>query len=119
MTRLGASPRTAATTIRRWEPARDALWDFVGPHLADGARVVVLGAGNGDDLPLRRIARRAGSLTLVDLDAKAARSARRRLPWPLRRRVRIFEHDVTGGVADRPSPPSPVAYSSGSPDRSS
>jgi hypothetical protein len=85
----------------RWEPARDSLWDFVGPHLIDGARVAVLGAGNGDDLPLRRIAARAGSVTLIDIDAKAARSARRRLPWRLRRRVEVVEHDVTGGCADR------------------
>jgi hypothetical protein len=86
---------------RRWAPARDALWGFLDPHLTDGARVAVLGAGNGDDLPLRRIAARAGSVTLIDLDAVAARSARGRLPWRLRRRVEVVEHDVTGGAADR------------------
>jgi hypothetical protein len=73
----------------------------VEPRLGDGARVAVLGAGNADDLPLRRIAARAGAVTLIDLDAKAARSARRRLPWRLRRRVEVIEHDVTGGAADR------------------
>ena len=31
---------------RRWAPARDALWGFVEPHLRDGARVAVLGAGS-------------------------------------------------------------------------
>jgi hypothetical protein len=86
---------------RRWGAARDALWDFVGPHLGDGARVAVLGAGNGDDLPLRRIAARAGSVTLIDIDPRAARAARRRLPWRLRRLVEVVEHDVTGGAADR------------------
>jgi hypothetical protein len=85
----------------RWAPARDALWGFVEPHLGDGARVAVLGAGNADDLPLRRIAGRAGSVRLIDLDLVAARSARRRLPWRLRRRVEVVEHDVTGGAADR------------------
>ncbi|MBS1888740.1 MAG: hypothetical protein JSU06_16275 [Actinobacteria bacterium] len=86
---------------RRWEPARDALWAFLDPHLAAGARVAVLGAGNADDLPLRRIAGRAGSVALVDLDASAARSARRRLPWRLRSRVEVLAHDVTRGAADR------------------
>jgi hypothetical protein len=86
---------------RRWAPARDALWGFVEPRLTGGARVAVLGAGNADDLPLRRIAGRAGSVTLIDLDPVAARSARRRLPWRLRRRVEVLGHDVTGGAADR------------------
>src|ERR1700753_1159759 len=64
---------------RRWTPARDALWDFVEPWIEDGARVAIVGAGNGDDLPLRRIARRAGSVTLIDLDPRAAQGARQRL----------------------------------------
>jgi hypothetical protein len=102
--RVANSSRNAgaeADRHRRWEPARDALWDFVTPHLVEGSRIAILGAGNADDLPLERIARRAGSVTLVDLDARAARSARRRLPRRLRRQVEISEHDVTGGVADR------------------
>jgi hypothetical protein len=73
----------------------------VEPLLRDGARVAVLGAGNADDLPLRRIGGRAGSVTLIDLDAVAARSARRRLPWRLRRRIEVVEHDVTGGAGNR------------------
>jgi len=85
----------------RWAPARDALWRFLEPHLRAGARVAVLGAGNGDDLPLDRIAARAGSVTLIDLDRTASRRARRRLPWRTRRRVEAIGHDVTGGVADR------------------
>jgi hypothetical protein len=85
----------------RWAPVRDALWGFLEPHLEHGARVAVLGAGNGDDLPLRRIAERAGAVTLIDLDGVAARSARRRLPWRLRRRVSVVEGDVTAGAADR------------------
>lgn len=98
------SSRNAAAEVgrhRRWKPARDALWRFLDPHLGDGARVAVLGAGNADDLPLRRIARRAASVTLIDLDGPAARSARRRLPWRRRRRVEVIGHDVTGGAADR------------------
>jgi hypothetical protein len=85
---------------RRWAPARDALWDFVGPHLEDGARVAVVGAGNGDDLPLRRIAQHADAVTLIDIDPGAARGARRRLGRAERRKVEVIGHDVTAGAAD-------------------
>ena len=98
------SARNAGAEVgrhRRWKPARDALWGFLDPHLRDGARVAILGAGNADDLPLRRIAGRAGSVTLIDLDGVAARSARRRLPWSRRRQVEVIAHDATGGAADR------------------
>ncbi|HEY0278026.1 MAG TPA: hypothetical protein VGC32_07135 [Solirubrobacterales bacterium] len=86
---------------RRWGAARDALWDFVTPLIEDGARVAIVGAGNGDDLPLRRIARRAGSATLIDLDPLAARRARRRLGRAERAKVDVIGHDVTEGDADR------------------
>jgi hypothetical protein len=86
---------------KRWGPARDALWDFVEPHLEEGARVAVLGAGNADTVPLRRIAARAGSVALIDLDPKAAGVGRRRVPWRLRRRVEVVRHDATAGLADR------------------
>ncbi|HEY5332518.1 MAG TPA: class I SAM-dependent methyltransferase, partial [Solirubrobacterales bacterium] len=86
---------------RRWAPARDALWEFLAPHLDDGARVAILGAGNGDDLPLRRIARRAGAVDLIDIDPGAARGARQRLARAERRKVTVIGEDVTGGGADR------------------
>jgi hypothetical protein len=85
---------------RRWRPARDALWDFVGPLIEDGVRVAIVGAGNGDDLPLRRIARRAGSVTLIDLDPRAARGTRQRLGRAERAKVDVIGHDVTQGAAD-------------------
>jgi hypothetical protein len=85
---------------RRWGPARDSLWDFVAPWIEDGARVAIVGAGNGDDLPLRRIARRAGSVTLIDLDPLAARRARQRLGRAERAKVDVIGHDVTEGAAD-------------------
>jgi hypothetical protein len=104
------APATIANTSRnacaepdrhgRWAPARDALWNLLDPLLATGARVAVLGAGNGDDLPLRRIADRAGQLALIDLDARAGRAARRRQPRRLRARIDVIHHDVTGGAAD-------------------
>jgi hypothetical protein len=85
---------------RRWGPARDALWDFVGPLIEDGARVAIVGAGNGEDLPLRRIARSAGSVTLIDLDPLAAMRARQRLGRAERAKVEVIGHDVTKGGAD-------------------
>jgi hypothetical protein len=62
--------------------------------------VAIVGAGNGDDLPLRRIVRRAGSVTLIDLDPLAARRARQRLGRPERAKVEVIGHDVTEGAAD-------------------
>jgi hypothetical protein len=101
--RVANASRNAGAEVgrrRRWAPARDALWDFIAPHLDDGARVVIVGAGNGDDLPLRRIAGRAGAITLIDIDPGAARGARRRLGRAERRKVAVIGHDVTGGAAD-------------------
>jgi hypothetical protein len=85
---------------RRWAPARDALWKFLAPHLEETTRVAIVGAGNGDDLPLRRITRRAGAVTLIDLDPSAPRGARRRLGRAERRKVVVIGHDVTDGEAD-------------------
>ncbi len=86
--------------LARWEPARDALWAVLERQLTPGACVAVVGAGNGHDVPLRRLAERALRVDLIDLDARAARSARGRLPGDLRRRVEVIREDVTGGVAD-------------------
>jgi hypothetical protein len=86
---------------RRWAPARVALWDFLVPWLDDGARVAIVGAGNGDDLPLQQIARRAGEVVLIDIDPRAAQGARRGLRRAERRRTTTVGHDVTGGEADR------------------
>lgn len=85
----------------RWAPTRDALWSLLEDHIAPGARVAVVGAGNGDDLPLGRIATLAGSVTLVDIDAAAAAKAVGRVRRGLRRRVRVVGHDMTEGAADR------------------
>jgi hypothetical protein len=101
--RVANSARNAQAEFgrrRRWAPARDALWGFLAPHLEDGARVAIVGAGNGDDLPLRRIARRADTVTLIDIDPGAARGARRRLGRSERRQVEMIGHDVTAGAAD-------------------
>ena len=82
---------------RRWKPARAAAWALLDDVVAPGARVAVAGAGNGDDLPLGRLARRAGRLDLIDLDARALAGARRRAAA---RGVRALAEDLTGGAAD-------------------
>src|SRR4051812_27914734 len=106
--RSTADPATAANVVRnaraeldrhgRWTPARDALWAVLEPHAA--GRVAVVGAGNADTVPLRRLAERSAEVTLIDVDDRAATGARRRLPRALRRRVRVARCEVTGGAAD-------------------
>jgi hypothetical protein len=89
------------TRIARWRSARDQLWRLLDPLVRSSARVAVIGAGNGHDLPLSRLAARAGQVTLIDIDRAAPRRARRRLPTGLRRKVCVLEHDVTAGAAGR------------------
>lgn len=90
-----------AARRRRWKPAREAAWTLLEGLVASDARVAVVGAGNGDDLPLGRLARRAGRLDLIDLDARALDGARRRarLAAPGARVATIVD-DVTAGAAD-------------------
>jgi hypothetical protein len=92
--------RATAARLERWRPARDSLWALLDPFVAAGARVAVVGAGNGHDVPLRRLAERAERVDLIDLDARAARGARGRLPAGLRERVAVVRQDVTAGIAD-------------------
>ena len=92
--------RGTAERLERWKPARDALWEVLDRYFPAGGRVAVVGAGNGDDVPLRRLAERSARVDLVDLDAKAARRARGRLPGDLRGRVEVLREDVTAGLAD-------------------
>ncbi|HET6171224.1 MAG TPA: hypothetical protein VFD90_01380 [Gaiellales bacterium] len=92
--------RATAARVERWRPTRDALWDLLDTHVAAGSRVAVVGAGNGHDVPLARLAERAAQVDLIDLDARAARRARGRLPAELRDRVAIVRQDVTGEAAD-------------------
>jgi SAM-dependent methyltransferase len=114
--------RGTAERLERWRPARDSLWSVLDRYVPVDARVAVVGAGNGDDIPLRRLAERAAQVDLVDLDAKAARRARGRMPGDLRGRVDVVREDVTAGIADelvttaargdlpavREAPPAPI-----------
>jgi hypothetical protein len=96
---------------------RAAAWALLDGVVAPGARVAVAGAGNGHDLPLVALARRAGRLDLIDVDPVALRATRRRtlaLARTRPRAVRALAQDVTGGAADAivaaaPGPAGPVA----------
>ena len=66
-----------------------------------GASVAVCGAGNCDDLPLRRLVEHAGRVDLLDLDPASCRAAVRRVPRGERGRVRVLEVDASDGLADR------------------
>jgi len=83
----------------RWRGTRAAAWSLLERHVPPGAGVAVVGAGNGHDLPLRRLARRAGRLDLIDLDARALERTRRRLRLGGVRVDTVVE-DVTHGTAD-------------------
>lgn len=60
----------------------------------------MVGAGNGDDVPTRELARRSRRLDLVDIDGGAMLVARRSAHLQ-RRRVRLSVSDITEGSADR------------------
>ncbi|WP_210496065.1 hypothetical protein [Patulibacter sp. SYSU D01012] len=97
--RLANAARNAQASsgrFARWHGARAALWRLLERHVADGARVAVVGAGNAHDVPLGRLGRRAGAVDLVDLDVRAVRPAAERAG----RRVRFVVEDVTLGAAD-------------------
>ncbi len=83
----------------RWRPARAAAWALLERHVAPGSAVAVIGAGNGHDLPLARLGRRAGRLDLIDLDARALKGTRRRLRLAGVRAQTLVE-DITAGRAE-------------------
>jgi hypothetical protein len=83
----------------RWRGTRDSAWTLLERHVPAGAAVAVVGAGNGHDLPLRRLGRRAGRLDLIDVDSRALARTRRRLRLSGVRAGAITQ-DVTHGAAD-------------------
>lgn len=85
----------------RWSEIRDHAWAFLEPVIARDATVLIVGAGNGDDLPLAHICDVASRVTLVDIDADAVTRARARLTDEQDARVSVVFADVTGGAADR------------------
>jgi hypothetical protein len=90
-----------STRLQRWATARDELWRLIEPLIETSARVAVVGAGNGHDLPLERLTEQAAQVTLIDIDPTALRRTGRRLRTKLRRKALIVEHDVTAGAADQ------------------
>ncbi len=96
----GRNLLASGAPARRWKTVGDELWRLIDPLVGPSARVAVIGAGNGHDLPLTRLAARAARVTLIDIDRRALRRARRRLSPMLRRKLHVVEHDVTAGGAD-------------------
>jgi len=88
----GCAPRGGARRARRSGKLLDR-------RIQAGDRVAVVGAGNGDTVPMRQLGQRAGHVDLIDLDATALKRARRRL---IRRRnvLNMIVEDVTFGSAD-------------------
>jgi hypothetical protein len=84
-----------------WLPAQDACWAVLDALIAPGAVVGIVGAGNCDDLPLGRIAERAGRVDLLDLDVAACRAAISHEPRGLRPKIDALQADASGGHADR------------------
>jgi hypothetical protein len=102
--RIANAARNARAEVdrhSRWAPARDAVWQLLEPLLHSSTRVAIVGAGNGDDLPLSRLAGHVQELSLIDVDPRASRTARRRQPRRIRGRINVIEHDVTHGAADQ------------------
>lgn len=86
--------------FERWTQVRDSAWDLLQQHLPEGGSVLLVGAGNCDDLPLRRLAAVAGRVDLVDFDPGASARAISRVPDEHVDRVQAIELDVTGGGVD-------------------
>lgn len=82
----------------RWRSARSALWGLLEGYVNSGTRVAVVGAGGAQDVPLRRLCRRAQRVDLIDLDAGALRRVRARSAR--RARLELIVEDVTLGAAD-------------------
>jgi len=62
--------------------------------------IIVLGAGACTEVPLAELARAADEVVLVDLDTVSMQQARNELPAAsLRKRVRLLEADISGGVS--------------------
>lgn len=57
---------------------------------------LILGLGNGDDLPLPELAYQFKQITALDIDVKAMHKAIQKLPAPLRNRFVLVQKDVTG-----------------------
>lgn len=62
--------------------------------------IVVLGAGTCTEVPLTELVRAADEVVLADLDLAAMQQGQREIASPaLRRRVRLLQCDISGGVS--------------------
>lgn len=57
---------------------------------------LVLGLGNGDDIPLSELAERFDSVTALDMDLAAMQRAVQKLPLGLQNKIILIQKDLTG-----------------------
>lgn len=85
----------------RWTRHRELVRELVDRAAAGTrrARCLVLGAGNGNDIPLGHLADTFTELTLFDLDETALAASAGRLTAPQKAGVRLLAGDLTGLAA--------------------
>ena len=68
--------------------------------LSVSPNVLVLGAGACTEIPLPELTRSSDEVVLADLDLASMQQAARELPTPaFRKRLRLVQCDITGGVS--------------------
>lgn len=91
--------RSTANAAHRFALHRSHLTAQVLAAAERGARVMIVGAGNCNDLDLEALATHASQIHLVDLDEEAIVAARHRVPPALAQRVALHGGiDVTGAL---------------------
>jgi hypothetical protein len=117
-----APPSSSSARVRQMhaqgnQRSRDD-WDLYGGHrarltgtlcalgdrlglAADDSRLVLLGAGNCNDVELPVLAGRFGTIHLVDIDGAAIERARQRQPAELRGRIQLHGGVDLTGLLDR------------------
>jgi hypothetical protein len=91
--------KSVAGAGERYRGHREHVMSLLMSITSPGDDVMILGAGNGNDLDLRSLSDRAATCTLVDIDPEALdRAATRAGPRPPRT-FRTLELDVTGAAS--------------------
>jgi hypothetical protein len=103
-------PRDLIEVHRRYNRNSADLWDPFGSHRdrvtrlaldAGGETLLVMGAGNCNDLDLDALSERPTAIHLADLDAEALQRARVRLPARVTDKLHLHAPvDLSGALAD-------------------
>lgn len=65
---------------------------------SDNTKALILGFGNGDDIPFEMLVKKFGRVTLVDVDVKPAMEKVGKLDPALKKKITILRADLTGGL---------------------